>query len=772
MVKVILIFCLLTISSFANIKKNVLILHSYHQSYKWTDDISKGIKNSFKKFPQEVNFYIEYMDTKRYIDKVYYKLLYNTYETKYKNIKFDVIISSDNNAFNFLKQYNQKLFNSTPVIFSGVNYLKKEDTKGLDNFKGINEKADIKKNYALIKKLHPNVKNIYTIIDDTTTGKTIKKEVLDIIKTSKKDKINYEIINGSSYNNFLQKVKKVPSNSVILLTVYFRTKDNVFFEYYEISKLLEKLNVAPVYGLWDFNLENGIIGGYLTSGLFQGKEAAKMAIEVLNGKTIKNIHTQYQSPNKYMFDYTKIIKYNINENNIPKNSYIINKNNSFYDIYKKEIITLIILFSCMFILIILLLTNIKRRIKAEKNIKKQLLFQETLLDTIETPIYYKDIKSKYIGCNKAFEFQNRVKEEDIIGKNVYSIFPVDIAETYDKKDKELLQNGGSQQYESIRLAQNGNKEYLMFYKKVFFDEDGKIAGLVGAIFDITQLKLTTKKLNDLNINLEKKVKDRTKELELTINNLKDTQNKLVEAEKMASLGGLVAGIAHEINTPLGIALTGTSHLSATSNDIHNLYNEKKMSQENFEDFLIQTKELSTLIINNLNRTSQLVKSFKQISVDQTSEEKREFALSKYLNNILLSINNIIKKAKHTIEIEIEKEILINSYPGAFSQIFTNLIINSFNHGFKGIKEGKISINAKERADEILIIYTDNGKGIPKDILPKIFDPFFTTNREHGGTGLGLHIIYNIITRLLKGTIECKSEENKGVEFRITVPKNI
>lgn len=772
MVKIIVILFFFTISCFANNKKNILILHSYHQSFKWTDDISKGIKKSFKDNSHEIKFHIEYMDTKRYVDKKYYELLYNLYKKKYLNTQFDVIISSDNNAFNFLKLYNKKLFNSAPVIFSGINYLKKEDTKDFPNFKGINEKANIRKNYALIKKLHPNVKNIYTIIDDTTTGKKIKEEVLEIIQNSKKDKIKYKIINGSTYQNFLKEIKMIPPNSVILLSVYFRTKDNLFFEYYEISKLLEKLDVAPVYGLWDFNLENGIIGGYLTSGLFQGKEAGKMAIKILNGIAIEDIHTQYQSPNKYMFDYKKFKKYNINENNLPKNSYIINKTESFYDLYKKEIITLIILFICMLILIVLLSINIKRRIKAEKNTKKQLSFQKTLLNTIETPIYYKDLESNYIGCNKAFEVVNNVKKDDIIGKNVYTIFPVETAEIYDEKDKELLRNGGSQQYESIQVSKNGEKKFLMFYKKVFFDENDEMAGLVGAIFDITQLKQTTKELNDLNVNLEKKVKQRTQELEFTINDLKSAQDKLVEAEKMASLGGLVAGIAHEINTPLGISLTGITHFKSVEKELHELYNNNKMSQENFEDFLNQTDELSTLIINNLTKTSLLVKSFKQISVDQTSEEKRDFELIKYLNNIILSINNIIKKTKHTIEIQIDSEIICDSYPGAFSQIFTNLIINSFNHGFKNIEKGTIIINAYEKDDNIIISYSDNGVGIKEEVLPKIFDPFFTTNREHGGTGLGLNIIYNIITRLLKGTIKCKSEENKGVEFIITVPKNI
>lgn len=767
-----LLFFLFATVCFANDEKKVLVLHSYHPSYKWTADIQKGINSTLKQSNQKIKLYIEYMDTKRHVDKKHYELLVKLFEKKYKNIKFDVIISSDNNAFNFLKRYNKRLFQNSPVIFSGLNYLKKDDIKGFDNFKGINEKTDLKKSYELIKKLHPNVKNIYTIIDTTTTGKKIKEEVLYLLKTYKNEDIKYEIINGYEYKEFLKKIKSIPKNSVILLSVYFRTADNKLFEYYEISQLLAKLNVAPVYGLWDFYFENGIIGGYLASGLLQGETAASMALNILNGVPIQNIKTIYESPNRYMFDYKHMKKHNIKLEQLPPNSYIINKPESFYELYKKEILTLAVIFLFMLILIILLLINIKRRIKAEKSIKKQLKFQQTLIDTVQTPIYYKNLKGEYLGCNNAFEELNQVNKKDIIGKTIYDVFPVEVAEENNKKDKKLLQNGGSQKYELSRLSNDNKKEYLIFTKTVFYNEEGKINGLVGSIFDITQLKLTSKKLNDLNKNLEKKVKERTKELEESIKNLQNTQDKLVEAEKMASLGGLVAGVAHEINTPLGISLTATSHLDTIAANLQSLYNKEQMSAEEFEEFLKQSKELTTLIIKNLTRTSELVKSFKQISVDQTSEEKRSFYLKSYLEDVILSLNSIIKKTQHKIILDIDERTQILSYPGAFSQIFTNLIINSFIHGFKYEKHGQIYIKADTKKQNLIINYTDNGVGIKEENLHKIFDPFFTTNREYGGTGLGLNIIYNIITRLLKGSITCKSKENQGIEFKITIPLNL
>ena len=282
-------------------------------------------------------------------------------------------------------------------------------------------------------------------------------------------------------------------------------------------------------------------------------------------------------------------------------------------------------------------------------------------------------------------------------------------------------------------------------------------------------------LNDLNINLENKVTERTQaledsneELEQSISNLKDTQKKLVESEKMASLGGLVAGVAHEINTPVGVGLTGITHFLDITKTINETYIKEQMSQEDFENYLITSKELANTIYINLNKTAQLVRSFKQVAVDQTSENKRKFNIKKYVNEILLSINNVIKKTNINITVSCEDSINIDSYPGAYSQIISNLVLNSIVHGYEDNEKGNILIKIVKENDKIQIIYKDDGKGISKQNLSKIFDPFFTTNRIQGGTGLGLNVIYNIITNTLKGEITCHSIENKGVEFVILI----
>jgi signal transduction histidine kinase len=275
------------------------------------------------------------------------------------------------------------------------------------------------------------------------------------------------------------------------------------------------------------------------------------------------------------------------------------------------------------------------------------------------------------------------------------------------------------------------------------------------------LTVTKEKLERQTNALE----DSNYELEQSIANLKSTQKQLIESEKMASLGALVAGVAHEINTPIGIGRTGTTHLNALATNMQELYQNDKMTQDEFEKYLRVSLELTTLVDLNLKKAANLVKSFKQVAVDQTSEEKRTFNLKTYIDEILASIHSVTKKTKLDIVVSCDNKIKINSYPGAISQIITNLIMNSIIHGYKKGQSGVLNIDFTLEDDQLEFIYKDDGKGIPKEVLPKIFDPFFTTNRENGGSGLGLNIIYNIVNTKLNGTIKCDSSSN-GVKFVI------
>lgn len=306
------------------------------------------------------------------------------------------------------------------------------------------------------------------------------------------------------------------------------------------------------------------------------------------------------------------------------------------------------------------------------------------------------------------------------------------------------------------------------------------------------------RLNSLNLELEKKVENRTEqliktneyleemlaniqevqaelivknnELEVALDELTETREELIQSAKLNLASEVVAGVAHEINTPIGIALTLSTHLSQKTQSIQKDYLNQKLSKKGFDQYIGLVNESVKTLENNLLRAAELISDFKQVAVDQSGKVKRRFELKEYIETILANLYPKYKKTKHSVKIDIPEKIFIDGYPGALSQLITNLIMNTLVHGFENKEEGEIIIEGIDLKDKVRIIYIDNGVGIDEKIINKIFDPFFTTKKEKGGSGLGLSIVYNLVTQVMGGTIKCKSKINQGTKFIIEFDK--
>ncbi|GAB6097295.1 hypothetical protein JCM14469_35490 [Desulfatiferula olefinivorans] len=251
--------------------------------------------------------------------------------------------------------------------------------------------------------------------------------------------------------------------------------------------------------------------------------------------------------------------------------------------------------------------------------------------------------------------------------------------------------------------------------------------------------------------------------------LQKTQEQLIQSEKMAALGSLVAGVSHEISTPLGISITASTFLQQKTAEFERKHRKGRLTDREIDSFIAQAAEAASMIAGNLHRASDLVNSFKQISVDQSNEVRRAFNLKEYTESILQSLQPRFKRTKFALTLRCPDHITVESYPGALSQILTNLVINSLIHGFDGRDEGEILIVMNTSTDHWTIDYRDNGTGMGPETLKHIYDPFYTTRRASGGTGLGMHIVYNIVTAKLKGQIRCTGAPDQGVRFLIQLP---
>ncbi|MCL4764009.1 MAG: histidine kinase, partial [Burkholderiales bacterium] len=262
------------------------------------------------------------------------------------------------------------------------------------------------------------------------------------------------------------------------------------------------------------------------------------------------------------------------------------------------------------------------------------------------------------------------------------------------------------------------------------------------------------------------------ELVESLHYLQMARSHLVESEKMASLGGLVAGVAHEINTPVGIAVSAASYLQDRTDAARKRLEQGRLAAEDVRSYLDDAGQSARLLLSNARRAAQLVQSFKQVAVDQASDERRHFNLRHYIEETLLSLQPRIAASRVAVHVDCPRGIEMDSYPGPLAQVLTNLVVNSLQHAFDPGQEGSIRITAAlaEGGDDVILRYEDDGHGIASALHHTVFEPFFTTRRGSGGSGLGLHLVYNIVTRRLNGSIEVGSREGGGTVFSLRLPR--
>ncbi len=889
-------------------RQKVLLLNSYHKGYLWTDEVTRGVEETFA--GKEIDLHIEFMDTKRQFDPVYLDLLGQLLSRKHDRFNYDVVITSDNNAYDFFMDRGRQIFKNTPLVFCGLNYLMKDELRDVTGITGVNEKANISGNLELIKQLHPECNRIVIITDNTTTGKKVQDEVIKQENRRESYDPEFQMVFDMSSNELIQYISTLDDKTIVYFTLFARDRDGIFFEYDQATEMISRNSAVPVYGTWNFQMNHGIIGGYLTDGYAQGRVASEKSLEILSGKSVDVIPITYETPSSLRFDYRQLERFGISIDKLPPQSLILNQPVTFFYQYKSLIFIILGLFFFLLLAFLGVAYGFIRSKKAETQIRQSEENLRTTLYSIGDAVISTDLQGRVVRMNPIAEvltgwdteeaegkpitevfhiihaitgepvgnpvsdvfnlgkiilledhtslvtrngkefkiadsaapilddsgditgavlvFRNVTKEyriqqkleyernfarkiiektpslicginfkgittfinpaivkisgyveNELIGTNWWKLFYP--GEEYRQVEKlfKILLGGEVVNYEMSLTCRDGSKKDIVWNSYTKMDEEGNPLEFIGFGHDITDRKQAEYKLFETNKelvkhkeNLEELVAERTLELRESLNYLKQAQNQLVESEKMAALGGLVAGVAHEINTPLGIVVTAASHLEERSKEFEQQFLSGKLFKADFEDYINLAAGSSKIMLSNMKRAANLIQSFKQVAVDQSSEERREFEIKEYIDEILMSLNYQLTKKTYNIVVNCPDGLYVDSFPGAISQIFTNLIMNSLNHGFEGMDEGTISINISENEEKMKIIYEDTGCGIPEENLIKIFDPFFTTKRGFGGSGLGMHIVYNLVTQSLKGSIKCSSATGEGARFEIDFPCRI
>lgn len=441
----------------------------------------------------------------------------------------------------------------------------------------------------------------------------------------------------------------------------------------------------------------------------------------------------------------------------------------------------------------------RKRIENELNQTRKL--QDAIMASVPGMVYVYDSAGRLIYWNKSMEQMTGYDSDELYHFSLMDWHKCD-EESVQAVSNALknIQMKGYAATEAILQKKDGSKIPCMFTACPIDVGAGEM-GFTGIGLEISNLKEIQKELVELNEQLENKVMERTEELaqvndelqsandelvamnqemtamneELTAMNeelmekndkILQMQDYLVETEKMAALGGLVAGVAHEINTPIGVGITASTHLYELVEELIQNMENGNLSVTEMTDYFADMRKASEIIHKNLGRASKLVQSFKQLSVDQSTEPIRAFDVGKYLEEVLLTLSPSLKKSPVQLEVASEAGIMINGNPGAFAQIVTNLVMNAVYHAFDINQSGRIHISLSKEGEWVKLIFSDDGKGMEENVLSRIYEPFYTTKRSHGGTGLGLAIVYSIVHQQFKGSITCQSKPGNGTIFTI------
>lgn len=428
--------------------------------------------------------------------------------------------------------------------------------------------------------------------------------------------------------------------------------------------------------------------------------------------------------------------------------------------YLNLIIFVIVVMVSVVLIVIIVVRSISRPLR-------RTFMLEKAVEQSDDGILVSNLEGRIQFVNRAWAMMHGYFQQELIGE------PIQCFHSEEQNEKDLgpflekVREHGAHSGEVRHRRKNGDEFISMTTMTLLVESDDDDTRIISIARDITSLKQSEQEL--------RRAKDETEEANLALHEslavLKETQEQLIQSEKLASLGSLVAGVSHEINTPLGVGVTASSFLEERTQVMTASRKAGTLSNDSVDKYLNIAAEASSIILNNLNRAANLVRSFKQVAVDQSGETRRRFNFKEYLDELLISLRPKYRRTTHQVTVDCPEHIELDSYPGVFSQIVTNLLINSLRHGLEGIEGGKIHIAIEVHNDILRMVHSDNGRGMDEETRKQVFDPFFTTRRGAGGSGLGLNIVYNLVTRTLGGGIVCQSTPGKGSAFIMSLPIN-
>jgi len=702
--------------------KNVLLLNSYHQGMSWVDHVTTGVHDIITPETSDVILFIENMDTKHNPSPDYLRTLRNLYKSKYAEVDFDLILASDNNAYDFLRSYRSELFGEVPVVFCGVNDFHEDQLSGLSKFTGVIEGLSATETVEIALKNHPGTKEIFVINDYLKTGRAAQKEISQQLEPfSSQLKIRYN--DNLSLTELENQLARLGKGVVVLLGGYFSDRDGYYVTYEQIGRILAESSHVPIYCLVEFNLGEGVVGGRVVDGLSQGQAMAGIGMRILYGEDADAIPVVKKNVNRSIFNYEELKRFGIDEKLLPGDALITNLPSPVYEVEKEALWTSFVIFTVVFGLMIWLVYLLNRNEKIKKRLEQSESYNRMIFEESPVGIAFCRMNGELLDVNSAYA--------NIVGYSIEELRNISYLDLTPDEYAEL---------ETEKLAMLEEEGYFGPYEKDYITRDG------GRVPVRASVRLLQKENDEPYILAS--VEDISKE--------KLEQARTARMSHLASLGELAAGVAHEINNPINGVINYSQFFL-------NRFDPPKEEQEILRRIIKEGTRVADIVTNLLNYSRK------------DSSRLEEVTLLDVVSGTLSLFNNQLMK--EGIELSLVAEDYVPTVFGRLSdleRLVMNLVSNSrYALNQKPSAESgpgkmiEIAVQNLRRGKEswARISVEDNGTGIPEEYLEKVFNPFMTTKPAGDGTGLGLSICYQIV-QAHNGIIDIESEA--GFYTRVTI----
>jgi PAS domain S-box-containing protein len=849
-------------------KKKLLVLHSYYKGFEWTDLIDRGIGEAMDPFGKDISIYTEYMDLKRFPERQHIASLREVYRIKYSKVRFDAILCTDDHAFQFLLDYRDELFPGVPVVFCGVNDFDPSMLKGHPGFTGKQERLNVKKTIEIALDINPNLKRIVVVADTTPTGVGTLKEVHRVAADF--DGINLQIYDDITMSDLLHQIGQLNHDDAVLLLNFNRDKSGNNFQHSETLALLQAVSKVPIYGVWDFHIGRGIVGGVITSGIELGKVAGNQAVRILSGEKAENIPIETDFPQQIIFDDSVMKKFGISRRDLPADTILINLPMTFYQVNKKLIWTLggLLIFLSVTTLVLILstiqrkraqeaLSKAHRALLALNRCKQAMINAKTETELIGQICHIiveiggyrrawvdsQSVAGRPDGTSLPLVIENRIEgflcvqtpvcgmldddEMDLLTKITenlsYGIMMQRLAVERRKSEQELLLSNeklslllkslpiipftcdpadnrityvspviegitgyppsaflgdagfwldkihradrermnaflsgddaeGKRQQQYRFLCADGSYRWFNDIRHLVCHPDQERPRIVGTWQDITKEKILQEE-SDQRLQA------------------------LVQADKLASLGEVVASVAHEINNPNAFISYNIPLLRESWEFFRPAVkcNSAADPQWRFngmsaDELCGEMDEMIDDIDASSQRINRVISDLRDFARRDHEDVEREVQINDVVRKALSIVGPQIRKSFVDFTLDLASELpTIRGHFTKLEQVVTNLVVNA-SQAVPADKRTYLAIKTErlKHCEGVAIHVQDSGSGIPLDVGELVFEPFFTTRHKQGGTGLGLSVSRRLVDEH-RGAISYVSRPGSGTRFSVYLP---